>query len=386
MGILFYGPAICGSSHVWMRRNFELLSPYIKTVIEEEMPDESMLTNKKLVLLPKSKNYKSRILRLIADILVDIRRQKIIKQETRNKEIDVIVIHFLTNAVRLQKILNEFNKPVYIHCHGIDVTWEIYSLNRKWRKLWWGDYVKEVQKLPDNVFFIANSNNTKKKLEEINLCANRIFVNNPGVPIPFVVPERDAQKKTLTFLFIGRLIDVKGPDLTVSAFIKACEMGLDGELILAGDGKLKSVCENLAKKSKFSDRIRILGTVTAAEGERLRNEADVFTAHSRKGPESLQEEAFGVAFVEAMAAGLPIVTGASGSLPEIVRNGIDGLLFNPGDVNAHANCLCEIADNPEMRISMGRSGALKAKEQYSITRENEGLLKILGIKHEGYII
>ena len=187
------------------------------------------------------------------------------------------------------------------------------------------------------------------------------------------------RKKWLKFLFIGRLIDVKGPDLTIAAFERACEMGLNGELILAGDGNLRSVCEKLAKESAYSGRIKILGSVSALDGERLRNEADVFTAHSRKGPDSLQEEAFGVAFVEAMAAGLPVVTGASGSLPEIVRNRIDGILFNPGDIEAHARSLFEIAGNSSMRISMGSSAALRAKENYSIEQENRGLIKILGI-------
>jgi len=268
---------------------------------------------------------------------------------------------------------------LFVHCHGIDVTWEVYSLKRKWRKLWWGDYVKEVKKLPLNVFFIANSISTKRKLENIGISSERIYVSNPGVPIPLEVKYKDPQKKWLKFLFIGRLIDVKGPDLTILAFERACEMGLNGELILAGDGNLRSVCEKLSDESAFSERIKILGAVSAAEGERLRNEADVFTAHSRKGTDSLQEEAFGVAFVEAMAAGLPVVTGASGSLPEIVRNRIDGILFNPGDIEAHARSLFEIAGNPELRISMGRSAALRAKENYSIEQENRGLIKILGI-------
>ena len=379
MRILFYGPRICGSSHLWMRRNFEFLSPHIETVIEEEMPEESLIGNKKIVILPQGKYFKSRLLRFFSDINSDIKNRSIFKQEARNKNIDIIIIHFLTNAVQYRKTLKRFNKPVYVNCHGIDVTWELYSLTRKWRKLWWGDYIKEVKKLPPNVYFIANSISTKKKLEEINVSEERIFINNPGVPIPNGNKLKEPQNKWLKFLYLGRFLDVKGPDLTILAFIKACEMGLNGELILAGDGKLRADCEKISRESRYSERIKILGTVSAFEGDRLRNEADVFTAHSRKGPDSLQEEAFGVAFVEAMAAGLPIVTGASGSLPEIVRNGIDGILFNPGDIEAHARSLFEIACDNELRISMGLAAALRAKENYSIEHENKGLAKILGL-------
>lgn len=379
MGILYYGSRICSSSHLWMRRNFEFLSPYIITVIEEEVPEECLIGYRKMVILPERKNFNSRLLRFISDIVTDIRSRRLFKRETNNKNLDLIIIHFLTNAVQYRKALKKFKKPVFVHCHGIDVTWEKYTITRKWRKIWWGNYVIEVKKLPVNVFFIANSINTKRKLEEISISSERIYINNPGVPIPLELPYKDPEKKWVIFLFIGRLLDVKGPDLTILAFERACEMGLNGELILAGDGNLRSACEKLSKESVFSDRIKILGAVSAIEGEKLRNNADVFTAHSRKGPDSLQEEAFGVAFVEAMAAGLPIVTGASGSLPEIVRNGIDGILFSPGDIEAHARGLLEIACNSEMRISMGRSGALRAKEKYSIEHENEGLIKILGL-------
>ncbi|MCH8923254.1 MAG: glycosyltransferase, partial [Planctomycetes bacterium] len=74
---------------------------------------------------------------------------------------------------------------------------------------------------------------------------------------------------------------------------------------------------------------------TQVTGERLRAEADIFTAHNCTGPITRQEEAFGVSIVEAMAAGLPVVSGRSGSLPEIVEDRVDGILVEPGDREAH---------------------------------------------------
>src|SRR5690606_33177261 len=118
-------------------------------------------------------------------------------------------------------------------------------------------------------------------------------------------------------LYLGRLVDCKGPDLTIQAFSLACEQGLRGKLTIAGDGPLLAECEQLRAVSPFAHCIQLLGSVDEPTAERLRTEADIFTAHNRKGPYTNQEEAFGVSFVEAMAAALPIVSGANGSLPEL---------------------------------------------------------------------
>ena len=106
MRILFYGPRICGSSHLWMRRNFEFLSPYITTIIEEEMPEEELTGNRKVVLLPKGKNYKSRLFRFVSDIRIDIKCRKILRRESKDKNIDLIIIHFLTNAVQYLSLIH----------------------------------------------------------------------------------------------------------------------------------------------------------------------------------------------------------------------------------------------------------------------------------------
>jgi len=123
----------------------------------------------------------------------------------------------------------------------------------------------------------------------------------------------------------------------------------------------------------------MLGAVDAETGERLRAEADIFTAHSCHGPLTLHEEAFGVSFVEAMAAALPVVSGRSGSLPELIDDGRDGFLVEPGDVEAHADAFLRLASDPGLRQSLGEAGWRKAKERFSCERERAQLRAILGL-------
>jgi glycosyltransferase involved in cell wall biosynthesis len=154
---------------------------------------------------------------------------------------------------------------------------------------------------------------------------------------------------------------------------------MDGQLVIAGDGPLRTMCELLRARSSFRERIALLGAVDAPTGERLRTEADIFTAHNCRGPLSHQEEAFGVSVVEAMAAGLPVVSGRSGSLPELIEHGREGLLVEPGDVEGHADAFLRLASDPGLRQSMGEAGWRRAKERFSCERERGQLRAILGL-------
>jgi len=120
--------------------------------------------------------------------------------------------------------------------------------------------------------------------------------------------------------------------------------------------------------------------VDADTGARLRREADIFTAHNCTGEVTNQEEAFGVSFAEASADGLPVVTGRSGGIPEIVEDGVTGILFEPGDVEAHAEALLMLASDPERRARMGEAAWRRARERFPLSNEGPGLRTILGLR------
>ena len=136
-------------------------------------------------------------------------------------------------------------------------------------------------------------------------------------------------------------------------------------------------CELLRARSPIADKITMTGAVDAVTGEQLRNVAHVFTAHNCTGPITNQEEAFGVSIVEAMAAGLPIVSARNGSLPEIVDHGVNGYLVDPGNVDEHAQALLTLYENPSLRASMGHESWSRARQHFTIQDEIRSLQRIL---------
>jgi glycosyltransferase involved in cell wall biosynthesis len=83
---------------------------------------------------------------------------------------------------------------------------------------------------------------------------------------------------------------------------------------------------------------------------------------------STRPEPFGTVAAEAMAAGKPVVASRSGGLIEVVQHETTGLLFQPGDPGALANALLRLLENPAERAAMGRRGAARAREAFSLDR------------------
>ena len=201
-----------------------------------------------------------------------------------------------------------------------------------------------------------------------------------GIPAPATPPPPCARRQAVEILYLGRLCDCKGPDLTIQAFEIACQRGLRGKLTIAGDGELMMTCQLLWRRSPYRDRIRLLGAVNAQRGQQLRDEADIFTAHNCIGRLSGEDEALGPSILEAMADGLPVVTGRQGGVCETVVDSETGMLFLPEDVEAHADALMCLAGDPKLRSRLGRAGWERVRAEFSVAKEQAALRKLLGVE------
>ena len=149
-----------------------------------------------------------------------------------------------------------------------------------------------------------------------------------------------------TVVCVAGLRREKGHDLLVSAFASVREQVPDSRLVLVGDGDLRPALVEQVKAAGLADSVQFAGMVD--EVWPYLAEADVFALASRS-------ETFGMAIVEAMAAGLPVVAPATGGILELVVPGQSGELFAPGDVDALAAHIVRLLRSPELRLRMGKA-------------------------------
>jgi glycosyltransferase involved in cell wall biosynthesis len=154
----------------------------------------------------------------------------------------------------------------------------------------------------------------------------------------------------------ARFAPQKGHDTLVAAAVPVLERIPNAILLLAGDGPLLEQVVRAAARTAVASRILFPGFETDVRG--MLAALDVFVS-------SPVSEGLGLAAIEAMAAGLPVVSVRTGGVPEVVIEGETGLLAEPGDVPGLTEAMLRLARDPMMRLAMGKAGRLRAVEEFS---------------------
>jgi len=187
------------------------------------------------------------------------------------------------------------------------------------------------------------------------ICSDFKLVNNKKEELGF--PDSH-----IFVLFMGPIGKRKGAFDILDAISIVTYKIKDVSFIFSGFGEFKGELEqfsDLAKQKNLTAYVKYVGDIFGQEKYDYYLSSDVFVlpSYAENLPNSL---------VEAMAAGLPVVVSDVGAIPEIVEDGVNGFIIKPGNINAIADRIIKLANDSNLRKSMGQRNLKLAKEKYDM--------------------
>lgn len=165
---------------------------------------------------------------------------------------------------------------------------------------------------------------------------NTIYVPNMvDVNIFYFWPEKKDNK--FNFVSTGNLIEIKRMDLTIEAFYRAFKNNNNVSLTIFGGGSERQNLENLIREYKLNSKVKLMGECSRDIIGNFYRNADCFALAS-------QSETFGVAYIEALAAGIPVIATKCGG-PEGFVNEKNGVLIPVNDVESLKDAMIYMYDN-----------------------------------------
>ena len=208
---------------------------------------------------------------------------------------------------------------------------------------------------------VAVSEAVRQVLLASGVAAEKTHVIPTGVEIPATLPERGAERADFVIGHMGAFTAEKGQDVAVDALILLGPELPRARLVLAGEGPLKAAVQ--ARAEGAGARVSFPGFVSDRAG--FLASLDLFVMPSR-------QEGWGLAALEAMAHGVPVVASAAGGLTEIVDPGSGGWLVPPDNPRALAEAIAEAASDPvrlnrERMRARERAGLFSAEQTAALT-------------------
>jgi polysaccharide biosynthesis protein VpsI len=203
-------------------------------------------------------------------------------------------------------------------------------------------------------------------------CADRVIVLSPSwaeivrrnvnhphivvVPNPVKMFSATLRSKhhSPRVLYAGKLESRKGFDSLIAAAAIVLREQPDVEFWFAGNGELTRAKEQ-AESLGVSQQVRLLGWVSADDLEEIYDQVDLFCLPSHN-------EGVPMSVLEAMSHGLPVICTPVGGLPDVIKDGSNGIFVEPGNAQSIARGILHLLHNPELATSLARAGRKTVRE------------------------
>jgi colanic acid/amylovoran biosynthesis glycosyltransferase len=236
------------------------------------------------------------------------------------------------------------------------------------------------EKIAEARFVVTISDFNKRLLETLygSAAAAKTMVIHCGIDSDVFNPKaRPAgpASRPIVLLCVASLRDYKGHSYLVDACRMLSERGVDFSCLLVGEGNQRPALEAQIEAAGLTGKIQLLGAQSRDRVSELMNQCDAMVLPSIITPGG-QMEGIPVALMEAMATERPVVATRISGIPELIEDGVTGMLVPEKDAVALANALERLAREPEFGRRLAEAGREKVLREFSL-RANAGLLSEL---------
>jgi glycosyltransferase involved in cell wall biosynthesis len=248
--------------------------------------------------------------------------------------------------------------PFSFTAHAHDIFLENHLLPQKIRRSAFGVTISEF-----NRRYLAQA------VDPIAL--ERLRIVHCGVS-PAAYPYRAEGRQPGLIMGVGRLDHIKG----FCHLVDACEIllrrGVSFECIVVGDGPLRGALDAQIARCGVSAHVKLLGACKQEQVREYLYASSVFVLPSVVTPQG-DRDGIPVALMEAMACGVPVVSTRVSGIPELVEDGVGGLLAEPADAKGLADCIERMLREPQAARAMASRGRRKVETEFDVATESRKL-------------
>ena len=206
------------------------------------------------------------------------------------------------------------------------------------------------------------------KLEKFHVTYN-------GVPLQAGRDATVAMRSPYRLLAVGRFVRKKGFDQLLYAVKLLADAGVDVRLDVAGDGLLKWPLKWLARRLQISERVRFHGFVSHDAMAAMYAAADVLVMPCVVAPSS-DRDGLPTVILEALLHRVPVVTTAVSGIPELIEDGVTGLLVGERDPAAIAAAVQRLIADRDAAVAMAERGRMRVRQQFDPERNHRHVLAL----------
>ncbi|HWY80266.1 MAG TPA: glycosyltransferase family 4 protein [Candidatus Sulfotelmatobacter sp.] len=270
-----------------------------------------------------------------------------------------MLVTFLSLFINIPIVWIEYGRLEIVFCRNFYLPKTLYKL---------------LQSIPKKII-VPSKNTHEGLLDETQVSLSKLVLLPLGIPIK---EKRNISKASVDPILkgkfiignISRLTTEKGQDYLIKAMPSIIKKYPQTHLLIVGSGPDKDFYQRIIEQLYLEDYITITGYVNNLA--KYYECMDIFIF-----PTIWELEGFGLVNPEAMSYRLPIIASRLGPVPEIVEDGVTGLLVPPKNSEAIAEAVIQLINNPKKRKYLGENGYKKARKLYDIEINSEKVLTVL---------